>query len=206
MPDQSQTPLRRFLATPASLALILCIPVIDFFYQASQWPWSKDTFHAINHSTGELAARLLIATLVATPLRMLFPKSPIVRWLRRRRRILGIFVFIFALLHFMTYVLTRDFSDMAANLLSPKYIAGWVALLIFAALAATSFDGAVRKLGKRWKKLHKFTHLAAIAVALHWVLMSNSLPVYLHVLPVLLLQTYRIVKLRQKKAKRAVKS
>lgn len=87
---------------------------------------------------------------------------------------------------------------MVGNLTSPKYIAGWLAMLILAILAATSFDAAMRKLGKKWKKLHRYAHLAAIGVAIHWVLMSNSLPVYLHFVPLFALQAHRIYKARAK--------
>ncbi len=192
MPDNDTSPVRSFLSSPLSLAVLLCIPVVALVEQMTHWPWTKDSFHSINHSAGELAARLLIASLAVTPLRKLFPKSQIVRWFARRRRILGIYSFVFAVIHLTTYLVTRELGTMAGNLTSPKYIIAWIAFLILLLLAATSFDAAMRKLGKRWKKLHRFAHVAAIAVAVHWVLMSNSPPVYLHFVPLLGLQAYRV--------------
>jgi len=192
MPNNETSPVRSFLSSPISLAVLLGIPLLALLEQMTHWPWSKANFHSINHSAGELAARLLIASLAITPLRKLFPKSLIVRWFARRRRIMGIYAFVFAAIHLVTYLCTRELGTMLGNLTSPKYIVAWIAFLILLALAATSFDAAMRKLGKRWKKLHRFAHVAAIAVAIHWVLMSNSPPVYLHFAPLLGLQAYRV--------------
>lgn len=67
------------------------------------------TLEALLHPTGEMSARLLITTLMVTPLAMLFPQSGITRWLRRHRRHLGVAAFGYAALHAAFYV--ADLAD-----------------------------------------------------------------------------------------------
>ena len=129
-----------------------------------------DPIAALTHGTGEWALRLLVATLAITPLRLISGGN----WLLRLRRMLGLFVFFYALLHFCVYVfLDRglDFSTVAEDVLERKFITvGFPAFLILIALAVTSPAAAVRKLGaRRWRRLHRAAYAAAILAAVHFL-------------------------------------
>ena len=77
---------------------------------------------------------------------------------------------------------------------------GWLAMLIFIPLAVTSTDGAVRRLGTRWKTLQRFVYVAAVATLLHWIFVHNNLgPALVHFLPLAALETYRILQNTRKR-------
>ncbi len=123
---------------------------------------------AILHSCGKWALVFLLLTLCITPLRILTGRN---EWLRLRR-MLGLFAFTYALLHFLTYVLLDRDADLHAVLQDigkrPYITIGFAALLLLLPLAATSTDAMMRKLGRRWQKLHRFVYLIAILGVWHY--------------------------------------
>ncbi len=122
------------------------------------------------HWTGEQSARLLIVTLAATPLRRIFPGARWTAWLVARRRDLGLATFLYAALHAVAYLArSADVRDILAEAVEIGMAVGWVALLVFLALAATSNDASVRRLGRRWKGLHRWIYAGALLTFLHWV-------------------------------------
>lgn len=120
--------------------------------------------------TGLLAAALLTATLLATPLNRVLPgwKGP--RALRRNRRYFGLAAFGYGALHLLAYALARgDLGWVLESLPRTRMWTGWAAILVMAALAATSNGAAMRRMGvARWRRLQKGAHLAAALVFLHW--------------------------------------
>jgi methionine sulfoxide reductase heme-binding subunit len=121
------------------------------------------------HFTGDWALRLLLGTLAVTPLRRLTGQGWLVRW----RRMLGLFAFFYAVLHFMVYlVLDRqlDWGEIIADLGKRPYITvGFAALLFMVPLAVTSTRGWVRRLGRRWQRLHRVVYLIAVLGVLHYL-------------------------------------
>jgi sulfoxide reductase heme-binding subunit YedZ len=120
------------------------------------------------HRNGEWALRLLLATLAVTPIRRLTGAA----WLVRLRRMLGLFAFFYAILHFLAYAiidqgLALDFiiEDVIER---PFITLGVLALLMLLPLAATSTDGMMRRLGRRWKKLHRLVYPIAILGVWHY--------------------------------------
>jgi sulfoxide reductase heme-binding subunit YedZ len=123
------------------------------------------------HATGDLGARLLIAAMAVTPLRMMFPGAPWVLWLLRHRRNIGVAAFGYSALHTIAYL--ERMGTFAAVLEDATDIAlwtGWVALLVMFALAATSNDTSVRLLRRGWKWLHRAVYAAAALTFAHWIL------------------------------------
>jgi methionine sulfoxide reductase heme-binding subunit len=122
----------------------------------------------ITLQTGWWALALLLATLAITPIRRLTGWNRIIRV----RRLLGLFAFFYATLHFLTYVtLDRffDFSEIGADILKRPYITvGFLAFLMLASLAVTSTRGWVRRLGRRWQYLHWLIYPAAALAVLHY--------------------------------------
>lgn len=126
---------------------------------------------------GRWALAFLLATLAITPVRRLTGWNPIIRL----RRIVGLFAFYHACVHFMAYAgldqlfaLTFIFEDVVER----RYItAGFAALVLLVPLAVTSTKGWIRRLGKRWGKLHKLAYAAAALGVLHffWKVKADTL-------------------------------
>lgn len=111
----------------------------------------------------------LLLALAATPLKTLFGWSSPVRF----RRMVGLFAFFYASLHFSTYVAIDQFFDLpaiAADIVKRKFITiGLLAFLLLVPLAITSTDRWVRRLGfLRWKRLHRLSYLAAVCGVIHF--------------------------------------
>lgn len=177
------------------LALVLAVPAGLLLLRAGLGPWTDDEFYALMHGSGELSVRLLIVALLATPLQRIRPRAAVVKWLRRRRRVFGVAAAGYAVLHAAVYLRHLAPDDVLGDLRQPGYVLGWVAVLAMLPLAATSFDRAVKRLGRRWKALHRAAYLAAVAAALHWWLKpegATRLAVVLHFAPLLVLQIQRI--------------
>lgn len=123
------------------------------------------------HWTGVQAARLLLLTLAVTPLTRLLPRAAAIRWLMRRRRDLGLVTFVYALAHTLAYLVRKsDLPLIASEALEAGMLTGWIAFLVFIALAVTSNDASVRAMKRKWRSLHKTVYVAAILTYLHWVL------------------------------------
>lgn len=117
---------------------------------------------------GEWALRLLLVTLAITPLRLALGKP----WPVRFRRMLGLFAFAYAALHFMNYLvldLQFDWPEIVEDVLERPFITvGFTALLILLPLAITSTRGWQRRLGPRWGELHRLVYVAAILACWHY--------------------------------------
>jgi sulfoxide reductase heme-binding subunit YedZ len=186
------------------LPSILAIPAVQMLIEVATTEWSKKFYHSLMHTSGEFGVRMLIVSLVATPILRAWPGSSIGRWLRRHRRTFGVAAFLYGALHFTFYALNETPSDILGDIPSFFYAAGWIALLLMLPLALTSTKGWQRRLRKRWVKLHRAAYLVAIAVAVHWMLKKGSPvspPILIHFLPLLLLQAnrYRLAVRRRKK-------
>ncbi len=123
------------------------------------------------HWTGLQSARLLLVTLAVSPLLRLWPGAAPLRWLMRRRRDLGLITFVYALAHTLAYLVQKaDAVRILREGSDPGLATGWLAFLLFLALAVTSNDLSVRRLGRTWRRLHASVYPAAILTFLHWVL------------------------------------
>ena len=121
---------------------------------------------------GLWAVRFLVVTLALTPAQRIlnWPKLALVR------RMTGIGAFSYAALHFTLYIVNSkfDLGFVASEIVLRFYLTiGFVALFGFSLLAATSTDWAVRKLGRRWKQLHRIVYGVAVLGLLHFFLQSK---------------------------------
>jgi len=123
----------------------------------------------ISHFTGAWTLRLLVLCLAVTPLRRLSGWS----WLAPQRRSLGLLAFGWACLHVGVYALFDlglDASVLAEDLGERPYVvAGFAAFVCLLPLAATSTRAAMRRLGRRWKRLHRLVYVAAVAAVVHFL-------------------------------------
>jgi methionine sulfoxide reductase heme-binding subunit len=163
-----------------------------------------DPTHTIAYATGRTTLRLLVITLAITPLRRL---SPRLSWLIKFRRLLGLFAFLYATLHMLTWVglyANFDPNAMAADILKRRYVtAGMAAWLLLLPLALTSTNWSIRKLGgKNWNRLHRLVYFAAIAGVVHywWQVKSGVLtPLWITVVLAVLLVARPVLAWRQRR-------
>ena len=156
------------------------------------------------HETGRPALQILLATLAVTPIRRLTGWNGVIRL----RRMLGLFAFTYALVHFSFYFTFDQVFSVAGvldDVTKRRFIlSGMVALASMLPLALTSTKGWIRRLGgKRWQKLHRLVYLAAAAGALHFIWKEKVLTVetVTYFLLVAGLLGYRVVEaLRQRAA------
>lgn len=128
-----------------------------------------DPLEYITHETGDWALYSLCITLAVTPLRRLTGWN----WLVKLRRMLGLFTFFYALLHFIAFFWFDHFFDVAAMLRDvakrPFILVGFTAFVLLIPLALTSTNGMIKRLGgKRWQWLHRLIYLIAPLAVLHF--------------------------------------
>jgi sulfoxide reductase heme-binding subunit YedZ len=191
----------RRLRSPYPLWLLLSLPAI---YMAVAW-WRGATFYGeVLHATGELATQLLIVTLAVTPLSLAFPAARWTRWLRARRRNFGVAAFSYSLLHAAVYLWRQDLARIVEDALEPAMWTGWLAVILLLALAMTSNDVAVRRLGQRWKRLHRVVYVAAVLTFAHWILSAfDPIPGWIHLGVLAALEAYRLWRTRINRAARS---
>jgi len=125
--------------------------------------------------TGEAAAILLLCALSLSPLRMLFPRVPLVLRLLRRRRDIGLAAFFYAVLHLVFFVLAIGRLDhIVQGLAWASMWTGWLAFALMLVPAAISSDRAMRRLGLLWKRLQRLVHAVALLVLCHWLLLARA--------------------------------
>jgi sulfoxide reductase heme-binding subunit YedZ len=141
--------------------------------------WNSDLtpnpIEYITHFTGDWAIRMVVATLAITPLRRILRLPDLIRF----RRMIGLFAFFYASLHFATWFGLDKFFDMheiLADFVKRRFIiAGLVAFLAMLPLAITSTAGWVRRMGgRRWQALHRLVYLTAVAAVFHYYLLVKS--------------------------------
>jgi sulfoxide reductase heme-binding subunit YedZ len=153
--------------------------------------------------TGLWTLRFLVLALTVTPLRQITGWNQLAKY----RRMIGLFVFFYASCHLSLWFVDWwfDWAAMGEEIVKKRYILiGMTTFLILLPLAITSTNGWIRRLGKRWAKLHRLVYVAAITGTIHylWAVSSKEIPVfpfiYLTIFAVLL--GYRLFKWRQKRA------
>jgi methionine sulfoxide reductase heme-binding subunit len=178
---------------PIKVVLFLvCLLPLAHLIQA----WQADALganpiEAITHATGDWTLRFLLITLAVTPLRKLTG----LHWVVRLRRMLGLFCFFYASLHFTTYIWLDQFFDLqgiAKDVLKRPFITvGFAAFVLLIPLAITSNNFSIRRLGgKQWQSLHRSIYGIAILAILHfWWLVKKDISeplLYASILAVLL--------------------
>jgi sulfoxide reductase heme-binding subunit YedZ len=168
MGDAMNKLLLKPAAKPTVFALCL-LPFVWLFYRAVADQLGANPQEALIRATGDWALRFLCIVLAVTPLRVL-SKAPS---LARFRRMLGLFMYFYVLLHFLSYSgfdMGFDIADIVSDIIKrPFILVGALSLLLLTPLAATSFNAAIKRLGaKRWQQLHKLVYAVAGLAILHF--------------------------------------
>ena len=123
----------------------------------------------LTHETGQWALRFLLFALCVTPLRRITK----INWLIKLRRMLGLYAFFYAALHFMTYIWLDQFFDWIEILSDipkrPFITVGFASFLLLIPLALTSTKKMQRRLKKKWVTLHKLVYVIPMLVVLHFI-------------------------------------
>jgi sulfoxide reductase heme-binding subunit YedZ len=148
--------------------LLCLVPFGQLAYNAYIGDLGVNPIDFITRFTGSWALIFLIGTLAVTPARRLTGWNDLIKL----RRMLGLFAFSYALTHFATYLVLDHFFDWQAigkDIVKRPYVtAGFTAFVIMLSLALTSTAGMIRRLGKRWQKLHRLIYVAALAGVIHF--------------------------------------
>ncbi|MEN3113037.1 protein-methionine-sulfoxide reductase heme-binding subunit MsrQ [Uliginosibacterium paludis] len=173
-----RNPDRNTISLIKSVLFLLClIPAAHLGWGFQQDALGANPVEAITRGTGDWTLRFLLISLAVTPLRQLSGWN----WLLRTRRMLGLYAFFYASLHFMTYLwLDRffDWSGMARDILRRPFITvGFAAFVLLIPLAATSFNRAIRWLGgRRWQSLHRSVYpIGILSIVHYWWLVKRDI-------------------------------
>jgi len=162
------TPFQIFVHLAALAALVVLL------WDMWQGNLSVNPIQDITFRTGKAAMVILVATLAATPVHILFGFTGALKV----RRALGLYAFLYATLHFLTYAwLDYDWDLRLIGLEiteKPYVLVGFAAFLILIPLAITSTKGWQRRLKKGWKKLHRWVYAAGVLVMLHYIWVQKA--------------------------------
>ena len=179
-----------------SIFFMALIPFIWLLLKIFQNDLGPDPAQALSIETGEWALRFLLLTLAITPFRQIFRVAEIARL----RRMIGLFAFFYASIHFlswMAFILGFRWLAIAEELVERPYITvGFLAYVILFLLGVTSTNSMVRRLGKNWKRLHKFVYAASILAIVHllWILRTDVTEAVIYGVLLAILLGYRIIR------------
>jgi methionine sulfoxide reductase heme-binding subunit len=163
-----QTTVRRVIKPLLFVACLL--PLMWLLARAFEFGGTlgANPVEMIQDTLGQWGLRFLVITLAITPLRDWFNAS----WLISLRRMLGLFAFTYVLLHFLSWLVLDQglyWSGVLADIAKRPFITlGFLALILLIPLAITSTNKMMRRLGKRWKTLHRLVYLIAILGVWHY--------------------------------------
>jgi methionine sulfoxide reductase heme-binding subunit len=205
--------MRQLLLKPVAkpLVFLLCLlPFVWLAYNVIINNLGANPQEALIRATGDWTLRFLCIVLAITPLRTI-SKTP---QLARFRRMLGLFVYFYVVIHLLSYSwfdMGFDVADIAKDIYKrPFILVGFAAFVFLTPLALTSFNRAIKLIGaKRWQMLHKLVYLIAGLGILHFFWMRagknnfNEVLVYAAILAVLL--GWRLVQWLKKRQQNTTK-
>jgi sulfoxide reductase heme-binding subunit YedZ len=199
--------VRPLLLRPAAKAVLFVLALLPFawlLYGAFTNGLGANPTEYLTRATGDWTLRFLCLTLLVTPLRTITATPQLARF----RRMLGLFVYFYAVLHLLCYV-WFDMEFVLADILNdiPKrtfILVGFAAFLLLTPMAATSFNRAIKAMGaKRWQTLHKAVYFVAVLAVLHFFWMragkNNFTEVFVYAAILATLLGWRVVQFANKK-------
>jgi methionine sulfoxide reductase heme-binding subunit len=188
--------MRKFLTSPSAKPLVFLLCLLPFAWLAFNVATDNlgaNPQEALIRATGDWTLRFLCIVLAVTPLRTISNTPQLARF----RRMLGLFVYFYVVVHLLSYSwfdMGFDVADIAKDIAKrPFILVGFSAFVLLTPLALTSFNRAIKALGaKRWQLLHKLVYVIAGLAILHFFWMRagkndfNEVFVYAAILAVLL--------------------
>ncbi|GMR17767.1 MAG: protein-methionine-sulfoxide reductase heme-binding subunit MsrQ [Gammaproteobacteria bacterium] len=157
------------------ILFFLClIPLAWLVWRGLNAELGANPVETVTRYTGDWTLRFLFITLSVTPARRLLGWKSLLRY----RRMLGLFSFFYASIHFSIYVIDQYFSveTIVEDILKRPYITvGFGCFILLIPLAITSANNMIRRLGaKRWQQLHRLVYVVAIGGVLHFLWLVKS--------------------------------
>ncbi|KIN63233.1 Sulfoxide reductase heme-binding subunit YedZ [Sulfitobacter noctilucicola] len=173
--------------------LILLLPAPYTFYLALSGGLGPDPVKPLEHKYGEIALQLLIAGLCVSPLRQ-YTHINLIKF----RRTLGVLAFTYVALHLLVWALldVQTIGRVIEDIIKRPYITiGMAGFVLLLPLALTSNNWSVRRLGPRWRKLHKLTYIAVVLGGVHFIWLVKGIQleplIYMAVILALLALRYK---------------
>jgi sulfoxide reductase heme-binding subunit YedZ len=197
---------QKLLLHPAAkpvLFMVCLLPFAWLFYGALTDQLGPNPAEALSRATGDWTLRFLCIVLTVTPLRVISSTPALARF----RRMLGLFVYFYVVLHLLSYSwfdMGFDVADIARDIAKrPFILVGFSAFVLLTPLAATSFNAAIKALGaRRWQWLHKLVYLVAGLGLLHFFWMragkNNFAEVFVYAAIVAALLGWRLLQFLKK--------
>ena len=198
---------QKLLLHPAAKPLLFAVCLLPFawlFYGALADQLGANPAEALSRATGDWTLRFLCIVLAVTPLRVI-SRTPA---LARFRRMLGLFVYFYVVLHLLTYSwfdMGFDVVEIAKDIVKrPFILVGFAAFVLLTPLAATSFNAAIKAMGaKRWQWLHKLVYVIVALGLLHFFWMragkNNFAEVFVYAAIIAALLGWRMLQFLKKK-------
>ena len=162
----------RWLLIIAHIGALL--PLALMIWDFSQDQLTVNPIQELTFRTGKTALVLLVLSLAVTPVNTVFGFRQVVPL----RKWLGLYAFMYVAFHFLIFVWLDYGLDLALlyeAIFEKRYaLVGFAAFLILIPLALTSTKGWMRRLGKTWKRLHRFVYLVALLAVIHYVWLVKS--------------------------------
>ena len=159
-----------------ALAWVACLAPLGWLaYLTAIGDLTPNPISFVTNTLGDWTFRILLASLAATPLRILTGWT----WPISLRRLLGLFAFFYALLHFAVWLVLDHFFDwpaLGADIVKRPYITvGMAALILLVPLAVTSTSGMIRRLGgANWRRIHRLVYVIGVLAALHYLWLAKK--------------------------------
>ncbi len=198
---------QKMLLHPAAKPLLFALCLLPFawlVYAAFANQLGANPAEALIRQTGDWTLRFLCIVLAVTPLRTIAGLPTLARF----RRMLGLFVYFYVVVHLLSYSwfdMGFDVPEIAKDIAKrPFILVGFAAFVLLTPLAATSFNAAIKKLGaKRWQRLHKLVYLIAGLGILHFFWMragkNNFAEVAVYAAIIAVLLGWRLAQFLKKK-------
>ena len=199
--------VKSLLLHPAAKPVVFILSLLPFcwlLYAAITNNLGANPAEALIRSTGDWTLRFLCLVLTVTPLRVITDTPALVRF----RRMLGLFVYFYVVIHLLSYSwfdMGFDVSDITKDIIKrPFILVGFSAFVLLTPLALTSFNRAIKVLGaKRWQTLHKLVYGVAGLAILHFFWMragkNNFAEVFVYAAILGTLLMWRLVRFTSKK-------
>ncbi len=204
--------MKKLLLSTAAKPVLFTLALLPFawlLYAALGNQLGANPAEALVRSTGDWTLRFLCIVLAVTPLRVITATPALARF----RRMLGLFVYFYALLHLLSYSwfdMGFDVADIAKDIAKrPFILVGFSAIVLLTPLAATSFNRAIKFLGaKRWQALHKLVYVISGLALLHFFWMragkNNFTEVFVYAAIIAALLGWRLLQLWRKNVPQAI--
>ena len=195
----SSNKITSFIAKPV-LFLLCLIPLAWLVWGALNETLGANPVETMTRETGEWTLRFLLITLMVTPARRILNLP----WLIKLRRMLGLFVFFYAVMHLLTYVWFDQFfnvNEIIKDIIKRPFITvGFTAFILLIPLALTSNKAMIRRLKKNWVKLHQLIYMISVLAVLHfiWLVKADYKQPIIYTVILLLLLSYRAYHQRKK--------